>query len=151
MAGYICNNVSRHSRGLETPKDRLLKLDALYVSVGLEPNKSFSIVHHAEMMMGVPYRYTKEFMCRVKRNNGVVTEPFYHFVYYKDCDLKRNLNVKILNHFIESGHILKQTKLGRGRVYSASLKDYFYSTVNYLKKDIYGWLDEPPSNRPYKN
>ena len=69
-AAFICEDVSRHSFGLESPKDRMLKRDAMYLSIGLEPRWTCTYVHHMEMLMGVPYRYTKEFSHPIVQENG---------------------------------------------------------------------------------
>ena len=59
-ANYICNNTSRHSYGAATPKERLLELNAKYLFLGLKPPEATTVIHHTEMVMGVPYRYIKE-------------------------------------------------------------------------------------------
>ena len=148
-ADYICNDVSRHAFGPETPKDRMLNLDTLYLGLGLEPRKTCTVVHHAEMMMGVPYRYTKEFCHPVVRNDGIRKELFYLYVWYKEMELRRNRNVNIFKHFIDSGYTFREAKLGKGKIYSYSMSEFYKSSVNFLKDDIYGWLDEPPEKRPY--
>ena len=91
----ICEDVSKHAYGLETPKSRLIDSDAMCVTIGLQPRFCSSSPHHIEMLMGVPYRYTKEYIHPVMRNNKITFEPFYRFVWYRDCQLKRNKNLKI--------------------------------------------------------
>ena len=65
---YICLDNSKNSFGAETPKDRMLKINTKYLSVGLPPRLTCSYIHHVELLMGVPYRYTKEFYHPIKRN-----------------------------------------------------------------------------------
>lgn len=149
-ASYICHDVSRHAFGPETPKDRMLSLDALNISVGLPPQATCSIVHHVEMAMGVPYRYTKEFLHPVVRNNCIQKELFYLYVWYRDIGIKRNRNKNIFKHFFDSGYKVQETELGRGKIYSYSSGQFYKSTVDFLKHNIYGWLDEPPFKRPYR-
>ena len=104
-ADQITSNVSRHAFGLETPKDRLIAADALCVSVGLPARLTCSTVHHVEMQMGVPYRYSKEYLHPVIRNQQISDEPYYMYVYYRDCDIKRNRNTKIFQEFFDQGLI----------------------------------------------
>ncbi|NQU58607.1 MAG: AAC(3) family N-acetyltransferase [Rhodospirillales bacterium] len=150
LAAEITQNVSRNAWGPETPKARLVELDALCVSVGAHPRLTCSAVHHAEQMMGVPYRYTKEFMHPVKRGDEVVIEPFYTYVCYLDCDITRNRNKKIFEKF-SNDYKVNKAKLGKGEVASYSMKDFFNSAVRSIKDDIYVWLEQPPKTRPYQN
>jgi aminoglycoside 3-N-acetyltransferase len=103
-----------------------------------------------EMLMGVPYRYTKEFSHPIVQENGrIENELFYMFVWYRGVDLARNINVKIFEHYHKRGYPLAQARLGSGLVYGYRCADFCESTANYLKKDIYGWLTHPPKERPY--
>lgn len=150
-AEYICNNVSRHSFGLHSPKDRMLKLDPMYLSIGLEPRLTCTYVHHMEMLMGVPYRYTKEFEHPIVQPDGTIAkELFCMFVWYKGLYLERNYNVKIFQHYFDSGHRVKESTLGTGNVYGYRCMDFCESTAKFFRKDIYGWLSVPPKERPYR-
>lgn len=150
-AEYICNDVSRHSFGLETPKDRILNRDGMYLSVGLEPRWTCTYVHHIEMLMGVPYRYTKEFVHPIVKENGkIVKELFYMFLCYKNLELERNRNVNIFKHYISSGYTLNEADLGAGKVYGYRCTDFCESTANFLKNNIYGWLSHPPGDKPFR-
>ena len=150
-AEMICGNVSRQAYGPGTPKERMLALDTLYVSVGLTPNLTCSLVHYIEFVMGVPYRYVKEFIHPVVRDRKIAYEPFYLYVHYLECEVKRDLNVKIFDRFRNSGNKIEETVLGRGKIYSYSMKDFYKSTIKAFQDDIYIWLKEPPSVRPYQN
>ncbi len=149
-ADTICRDVSRHAFGPETPKDRLLALDAQYVSLGSHPRFTCTVVHHIEFLMGVPYRYVKEFIHPVVRRGQICYEPFYLYVLYKECAVKRNKNVKIFKRFFDEGYTLRECSLGRGKVYAYSMHDFFKSTILAFKDDIYVWTDEPPTVRAYR-
>lgn len=150
LATEICGRTSRHSYGPETPEARLVDLDALDVSVGLHPRFTTSLVHHIEQVMGVPYRYTKEFEHPVVRENGVVTEPFYMLVRYLECELVRNKNVKLFEKFHAGGGEVLQCALGRGHVHAMRMRKFYDIGVKSLAESIYIWLDAPPANRPYR-
>jgi aminoglycoside 3-N-acetyltransferase len=149
-AKAICEDISRHAFGPETPKARMLDLDTMYVSVGQHPRCTCSVVHHIEMIMGVPYRYIKEFKHPVVRDGKVVREPFYMYVYYRECDIKRNRNVKIFDRFFKEGYTVEEASLGRGKLYAYKMADFYKSTIKALKDDIYIWLDELPKVQPYQ-
>ena len=149
-ANYICENISRHSTGPNSPKARLLELDAQYLSIGLPPSRVSMVIHHIEQLMGVPYRYTKEFNHPVLRNGVVTYEPFYLFVRYLDSKVEDDLDVRVFPFFYSEGYKTKEANLGRGKVYSFSMKDFFLSTVKLLAKDIYACLESEPVIRSYR-
>lgn len=150
-AETICSNVSRHAYGLGTAKAKMLELDALYLSVGREPGWTCSFVHHMEMLMGVPYRYTKEFKHPMVQPDGSISkELFYMFVCYRGLNLQRNRNKKFFKRFGELGYELRETGLGLGSVWGYSCREFCSAAESYLKDDIYGWLDTPPEERPYR-
>ncbi len=148
-ADYICSNTSRHSLGPNTPKARLLELDAQYLSIGLEPYLVTMVIHHIEQTMGVPYRYVKEFIHPVLRNNKIVREPFYLFVRYLKSKAEMNLNRKVFPHFIKDGFNIKEEPLGRGIIYSYSMNEIYSSTVELLTNDLYACIEKEPLVKPY--
>lgn len=149
-AEKICDNVARHAYGPETPKARMIDMNALCVSVGVHPKFTCTTVHHVEFEMGVPYRYVKEFIHPVIRGNVIREEPFYLYVWYKDCELKRDMNKCIFDKFSQDGYKIQEAQLGRGKIYSYSMAEFFQSAVKAFKDDIYIWLSEPPKIRPYR-
>ena len=146
---YICLNNSKNSFGAESPKDRMLKINTKYLSVGLPPRLTCSFIHHAEMLMGVPYRYTKEFYHPIKRDKKIRKELFYMFVCYKNIDIKRNLNIKLFNYLKRKKLKINSSKLGEGKIYLYDCNDFVNKSKLYLKDNIYGWLDKSPNKRPY--
>ncbi|MDK2955047.1 MAG: aminoglycoside 3-N-acetyltransferase [Desulfovibrionales bacterium] len=149
-ADAICTNVSRHSFGLETPKARMLDLDAMCLSIGLEPRKTCTYVHHMELLMGVPYRYTKEFSHPVVMPDGrIETQPFYMFVWYRGMDLHRDGNRKLFRHLEKTGLTMRDAALGKGHVYGYSCPDFCKHAAKFFRDDIYGWTEREPAIRPY--
>jgi aminoglycoside 3-N-acetyltransferase len=149
-AADLVNDVPRHSYGGGSIFQRFIEHDVLGVNIGKSPHYSISVVHHIETVVGVPYRYTKEFMHPVRRDGRVKREPFYMSVLYRDCDIARDQNFKIFENHARYGG-LKEVKLGRGKAWSFSHADFFKTTADFLSRDIYGWLDHPPTKRPYRN
>jgi aminoglycoside 3-N-acetyltransferase len=106
-------------------------------------------VHHVEQMMGVPYRYVKEFIHPVLREGRIVYEPFYLFVRYLDCNAVMDLDNKVYPNFIKNGYKIKKETLGRGYVYSYSMSEFCLSAVELLTHDLYGCLESEPLIKPY--
>ena len=149
-ADYICSNTSRHSVGPNSPKARLLEFDTQYLSIGFHPYLVTMIIHHIEKMMGVPYRYVKEFIHPVLREGEVFNEPFYLFVRYLECNAKMNLNTKIYPDFFKNGYKVKEEQLGRGNIYSYSMNEFYFSAIESLTEDLYACLESRPLIRPYR-
>lgn len=148
-AHQICDDVPRHAFGPDSPKDRLLKFDPLYVSIGQAPRMTCSYIHHAEFLAGVPYRYVKEFEHPVVRDGKVSKEFFYMYVWYRDIGVESNVNRNLFKFYYEQGYTTKQAVLGRGSVWGYSARDFFKCAMVFLKKDIYGWLDKPLKKKPF--
>jgi aminoglycoside 3-N-acetyltransferase len=162
-ADYICNNTSRHSVGPNSPKARLLELNAQCLAIGKHPYLVSMVIHHIEQTMGVPYRYVKEFNHPVLRNGKVIREPFYLFVRYlesfNDKVMKREvcrqqevvnpLDRKVFPHFFKSGYIVREESLGRGSIYSYSMNELYSSTVQLLTIDLYACIEREPLVKPY--
>ncbi|EAH8152688.1 AAC(3) family N-acetyltransferase [Campylobacter lari] len=81
----ICNCQIPFAYGLQSPYDNMLKYDnILMISMGMKPNLTCSIVHHAEFNMHVPYRYIKEFNHPIQINDEITYKKFYLHVLYKE-------------------------------------------------------------------
>lgn len=148
-ASEICTNNSRHVYGWNSPFQRMVERDAIHVSIGKELNRTISLVHHVELMMGVPYRYVKEFEhpCRI---GGVESRQcFYLYVLYRECDIERDRNVKIMQSF-ERDHPVRRAPLGRSELSAVSTRQFFDHCTRLMCSDIYAWLRRPPEVRPYQ-
>ena len=129
----------------------MLELDAMYVNIGIVPRETCAYVHYMEMIMGVPYRYCKEFHHPVIQPDlSIEKELFYIYVYYRGLDLSRNRNVNLFNYLSEKGYQVNQASLGDGSVYSCSCTEFCRLTAKYFRDNIYGWLNYPPEKRPYR-
>lgn len=148
-AGDILNDFRRHAYGWGSVFQRFIEHDVLGVNIGKSPHYSISAVHHVETAVGVPYRYTKEFIHPVLRQGRVEREPFYLSVLYRDCDIVRDQNRKIFENFARRGG-LREVAVGRGHAWSFSHAEFFKATADFLSRDLYGWLERPPTVRPYQ-
>lgn len=150
-AAELCSNCTRHAYGPRTPFDRMIQRNAWFLSLGLPPQHTCSIVHHMEMLMGVPYRYTKEYLQPVLREGETASqmETFYQFVTYLDTDLERDRNEKIFQH-PQLRDTVKKTRVGLADVWAYRMQDFEGAALECLTEDIYAWLKRPPEKRPYR-
>lgn len=148
-AKYLCENNTRHAYGPHSPFARMIEDDALYVSVGKEIETTASIVHHLEFMMGVPYRYVKEFMhpCIIKGMK--TTQPWYLYVLYKEIDAIRDRNKKIFDIFRKKNTVYS-APLGNSFIETFSMKEFYQTLTEAFSNDLYLWLREEPYCRPYQ-
>lgn len=149
LAEAITGRCARHAFGPETPEARLVELDALVVSVGVEPNLSCSTVHHVEQVMAVPYRYAKEYPHPVVRDGKTVEELFYQYVWYRGIGVRRDRVRKIWARFSAEARIT-HVPLGRGALWSYGLGEFYRCATRLFAEDIYIWCEEPPTDRPYR-
>lgn len=107
----ICENVSRHAFGPETPEARVVEMDGLCICLGKDI-RNMALVHHVEHVMGVPYRYTKEYMHPISMNGEISIQPFYRHVWYKNCGMVRDGVRKIVQELKESRKPNIKSQLG---------------------------------------
>ncbi|EGB13410.1 aminoglycoside 3-N-acetyltransferase [Pseudodesulfovibrio mercurii] len=148
-ADYICKDVSRHAFGPETPEARVVELDGLCVCLGKDI-RNMALIHHVEHVMGVPYRYTKEYMHPISINGEVSIQPFYRHVWYEHCGLKRDGVRKIVEELKKRGTSILKAPIGKGFVYSVGARNFYDECTKILAKDIYIWLRVLPTSRPYQ-
>ena len=152
LADHITQDVARHSFGPETPQARLIELDALTVSIGMRSNLSCCTGHHVEYLMNVPFRYTKEFIHPVVRNSDLKSEPFYMHVWYRDIGMVKDRYVKLFDILTnEHGFRIKEAKVGRGTIFSYSMREFYRKAVKVLAKDIYVSCKERPHTYPFRS
>jgi aminoglycoside 3-N-acetyltransferase len=147
-AGHITENVTRHAYGPETPEARMVEMGAKFLSLGVGPN-IITTVHHVEHVMGVPYRYHKEFMHPVVRGGQTTVEPFYQFVWYRDSDIQASQNRRLFARLDGKLHI-SHAELGPGSISCLSLREFYKLSVHEFANDIYVWCDHPPAIRLYR-
>jgi aminoglycoside 3-N-acetyltransferase len=147
----MLGDISRHAYGFNSVFQRFVDADVLAVAIGKHPRFAVPVIHHIETVVGVPYRYNKEFIHPVRREGQVVREPYYLAVTRRDSDLVRDTNRTIFSHFVETNGPLREVEIGRGRAWSFSHKAFFETTARLLSKDIYAWLEAPPATRPWQS
>lgn len=148
-AKFITNDSTKHVYGINSPFDKLVKLNAKNISIGLTPNLTCTQIHHAELMSNVPYRYVKEFNKNVQINNRIVSKKFYlHCLYHSLRKLDRDRNNKIFSSFLKKNKLHHFT-IGKSKIYSYSLTNFYKDTLNLMKKNIYVWLKKIPKNKPW--
>ncbi len=148
----ILQNVSRHSYGVGSPWSKFLDLDARQINLGLHPSKAVTLIHHIEVAVGVPYRYTKEFTHPiVQKDSSISNESFYMSVMYHESEVLKRiaLNEHYFNE-MENRNLLSFATHSSGlRVWSFKMRDFYEVVTSFFIDDIYNYLEHPPKIRPY--
>ncbi len=143
--------VSRHAYGVGSPWSHFLDLDVRQINMGVDPANAVTLIHHIETVVGVPYRYTKEFMHPIAFGNEVKIEPFYQSVFYRDTDtIKRILrNQHYFSELDLKGLVVKSQHSSGLEFTSFKMRDFYDVALEFFLDDIYNYLEDPPSIRPY--
>jgi aminoglycoside 3-N-acetyltransferase len=143
--------VSRHAYGAGSPWSIFLELNTTQVNIGLHPSKAVTLIHHIETVVGVPYRYTKEFVHPIVHGNEIKEELFYQLVMYRDSSIRKKIALN--EHFfseLELKGLLNQTQHSSGlKFWSFKMTDFYKIALEFFIDDIYTYLEEPPPVRPY--
>lgn len=153
LAEAIVEDVAKNSFGPDTPKARLIDLGAKVVNLGIPPNQTNSVVHHAEQMMGVPYRYHKEFPNKVIAGGRYIGTDYLMYVRRLECRIEIDITKtrRVFQVFRQCGHAIAEVPIGAtGVVTCFDLRAMFEACIALLKQDIYGLLVKPPEHRPYR-
>lgn len=151
-AEYYCDNNGLHVYDIQSPFHRMVEDNALFLSVGMPPQQSVSLVHYVEFMMGVPYRYVKEFPHFCKNSTGKLQKfHFYLHALYQGMLVERDRNKKIFQNF-ERHSTVSSLPLGRSQAHAFDMKPFVELTSELLRNNIYAWLSKPPpeSERVYR-
>jgi len=144
-------NVSRHSYGVGSPWSQMLELDAIQINVGIHPSRAVTLIHHIETIVGVPYRYTKEFLHPIMSKDKIKYESFYQSVFYADSNVKKR--VLLNQHYfseMKSRGLLRISHHRSGLVfYAFRMRDFYDVALKFFLKDIYNYLEEIPVIKPY--
>ena len=143
--------VSRHAYGAGSPWSIFLELDVTQVNMGLHPSKAVTLIHHIETIVGVPYRYTKEFMHPIVHGNEIKEELFYQLVMYRDASIKKKiaLNEHFFNELKLEG-LLNKVEHSSGLIFwSFKMNDFYKIALEFFIDDIYTYLEKPPIVRPF--
>lgn len=144
----ICLDTSGHSYGWGSPAYRLLESDALVISLGRSLHRGAFLIHHAEMLAGVPYRYTKTLSIPVWVNGELSNRSYFHFVKYQDSDIEWNTNRLVER--MEARKLVRFEPYGQTGIWAYRARDLIAATVQLLGRNIYGLLSFPPAHRPWE-
>ena len=141
----ILKRVSRHAYGIGSPWSKMLELDTMQLNLGINPERAVTLVHHLETVVGVPYRFNKEFHQPVKIKKKIKIENFYLSTRFKNLKIEKKK--KLNKHFFDI--LRKQKKINYTKtnfgleMWSFKMIDFYKVALKCFTDDIYNYLEKP--------
>jgi len=139
-AKYICGGNTATGFGLDSPFDRLTKLKAKILLIGVG---DVTYVHYVEYMVGVPHIYNKLFEIPIYRQGKKINLPVCNQVRYLDYDVM-HLKPKEIQKKLEKADLVKKVKLGNEYFRILSVEKVFNFLKIKLQKNFYYLLKKKP-------
>ncbi len=134
----VLKGTSYSAYGKNSVFERLLKRNTLFISMG-KPHKSMGMLHYAEHIVGVPYRFNKEFRIKVQIKNKIKKQYCILGVRFNSNKLAKDDNKKIVMKF-KKKKIFKIIKLNKGELYCADYNLLVNELINILNDNPKIWL-----------
>ncbi len=139
-------NVSKHAYGIESPWSKMLDLDTLQINIGKHPSRAVTLIHHIETIFGVPYRYNKQFLNKIKINNKIIISDFYMSVFFKNIGIQKK--IRLNEHFFEKLKKKKRLNYIKNKfgleIWSFRMRDFYSVAIQEMKLNIFNYLEKEP-------
>jgi len=141
---YICGGYTASSFGVDSPFERLTKLNAKMVFAGVDCRR-MTYAHYVEFMVGVPHAYNKIFDVPIYKNKKKINLPVCNQVRYLE-----HLNHSVIYDDVgntkkfEKAGLIRKAKFGRDYIRVASCKEIFNFLKLKLQKNCYYLLKKKP-------
>lgn len=146
-SGDICLNTSHSAFGYDSPFDRLLRMDAKIICIGVTLHY-MTFVHYIEQRYGVPYSFTKEWTYAAYKDKKPDESRYFAFVRYLDSGIEYDFS-RLINDLNKNGTV-QSARTGLSSSYVVRCTDVFTIAIDGLKQDIFYLLKYPPAKEPWK-
>lgn len=139
----LTENLSEYSIGQNSSYDRLHQLsksgkNIKFLFFGTDMRECFTYTHYAEAILGVPYRYNKEFKGHILKNGVSTSASVYLYSTYGNCVL--NPFPVVHDHMEEAG-MLNKAQVGDGSICCFTEKDGFETLAKLMRANPYCLTD----------
>ena len=141
----IFNNTSMSAYGEGSIFHKLLDENTYFISLG-KPNTSIVMIHYVEQIIGVPYRYNKEFLIKVKKNNKIINQYTLLGVRFKSKNIIGDENKKIISKLINM-NTFRIYKFRKGNIYVCKYKTIVENLKLIFLKNPKIWLKNNKINQ----
>ena len=130
----ILKNVPKNCYGKNSVFDRLLDYNTYFICLG-DIKNSISPIHYVEQMVGVPYRFFKEFKIRVRKKNQIINEIIYFYAMIENKEIEKDFNKKSLKKLLNNKTI---------KIFNYKNFDIYFSEYSKLIKNLFQIFDKNP-------
>lgn len=145
----ICADISPVSYGCESPEERLVQADAWCIVIGADPIRCCSTIHYLEQVVGVPYRYIREYDHPVIVDGKEFTGRFYRNPWYRQSDIKKD-TIRFFERMYDRGFEIHRYPLGSGVISAYAIGELYRHGVRTLHEDPYLCLAHTPTIQPWR-
>jgi len=147
----ILNNTSFSAYGEGSVFQKLLNNNTYFISLG-KPHTAIGMIHYVEHLVGVPYRYNKEFIVKVKKNNKVKNQYTLLGVRFNSKKVIGDGNKKIISK-LTNMKTFKIYKFKKGYIYVSDYDKIVENLKTIIQKNPRIWLkrDKTTQKNYYKN
>lgn len=110
----LLENQAVDSFGQGTIFEKMYYWNTKVLVIGLPPLRGITYIHHVEQMVGVPYRYNKEFTGNYTNKNGVCSQRTYR-MYVRDLDMDPR--------YIDGFQLLAEQMKNNGQIWTSDYID----------------------------
>ncbi len=125
--------------GKDSIFEKLLEFDTMFISLG-KPHKSIGMIHYAEHVVGVPYRFNKEFFIKTKVGDKIKEKYCTLGVRFNSKKILHEQGNKIIIDILKRKKVFKIIKLNKGEIYIANYNLLVNTLIEILLKNPRIWL-----------
>ena len=134
----IFKDISLSAYGYNSVFERLLKYKTTFICFG-KPNLSLGMLHYAEHLVGVPYRFNKEFEIRSKSGSKIVRKKCLLGVRYLSKKIQSDENKKLMKH-LNSKKVFKKIKFQKSYIFFCDYENLVKQMCKIISKRPKIWL-----------
>lgn len=146
----ICADTSPVSYGCESPEERLVKADAWCIVIGADPIRCCSTIHYLEQVVGVPYRYIREYHHPVIVGGARSEGCFYRNPWYRESDIRKD-TTRFFQRMSGRGFEIHRYPVGAGFISAYAIGDLYRKGIRTLHEDPYLCLAHTPTIQPWRH
>ena len=145
----VNQNGGGYSLGKNSGLDKLHEMNGVkFLFLGARLYDCFTYLHYVECMRNVPYRFNMPFKGTVIDEDGKSFETT-QYIHTACTGVSLREDEHFENYLTDKGY-LKKVKLGNSFVSAISEKDAYREINDALSRDIYYFLNEPPTKMEHK-
>ncbi len=133
LADELTTITDKSTFGKDSVYGKLHRLNAWIMSLGVNYTSGGNFVHYVEELLGVDYRYYKDFSGEIVIDGEKHLDTFTYYVRDRERNLKTN--VEPLGKILEEKGLVNITKIGKSTIKMFRTQDIFRIETEEIKKN----------------